>query len=278
MPAQDQRAKLVPYILGHSESEIRRLMLQSVVLRPVTGRLLREAGIAPGMRVLDLGCGTGDVAMLAADLMGSNGTVVGVDSSAEVLDVARERARIGGYSNVEYRQARVEDFQDPRSFDFAIGRYVLIHQAEPAAFIRSVASHVHPGGIIAFHEVGIFGECPMSPLIPVWSQAWNWIIAAFHSVMAHPDAAGRMTAHFEDAGLKSPKVFCEMPTDSGPDSLIYAWGALSVRSLLPQIEKIGAATAEEVDIDTLEDRLRETALAARSQLPGFLQYCGWVTR
>jgi ubiquinone/menaquinone biosynthesis C-methylase UbiE len=51
----------VEYILGHSPDELRRLMLQADVLRPITERLLKEAGLKPGMRVLDLGCGAGDV-------------------------------------------------------------------------------------------------------------------------------------------------------------------------------------------------------------------------
>ena len=54
------RANTIPeleYILGHSEREIRRLMRQAAILRPITERLLRSAGVRPGMRVLDLGCG-----------------------------------------------------------------------------------------------------------------------------------------------------------------------------------------------------------------------------
>ena len=132
----------VPYILGHSPAEVRRLMLQAAILKPITERLLREAGLTPGLRVLDLGCGCGDVAMLAAELVGPNGAVVGIDRSAEVLAVARERAQAAGHANIEFRESAAEDFVDQAPFDLAIGRYVLIHQGNPAAFIRSAASHV----------------------------------------------------------------------------------------------------------------------------------------
>lgn len=47
------------YILGHSNRELHRLMLQADNLRPITTRLLREIGLAGGMRVVDLGCGAG---------------------------------------------------------------------------------------------------------------------------------------------------------------------------------------------------------------------------
>src|SRR5438309_1192712 len=63
------------YVLGHSPSEIRRLVSQAAILRPITERLLRTAGVGRGMRVLDLGCGAGDVSMLAAELVGPSGSV-----------------------------------------------------------------------------------------------------------------------------------------------------------------------------------------------------------
>jgi ubiquinone/menaquinone biosynthesis C-methylase UbiE len=134
------------YILGHSRTEIQRLMLQATMLRPITERMLRSAGIGRGMRVLDLGCGTGDVSMLGAELVGTSGSVVGIDRSAQVIAVAKERARAAEFGQVIFKQAAADEFSDPELFDGVIGRYVLIHQPDPASFIRAAARLVRPGG------------------------------------------------------------------------------------------------------------------------------------
>jgi SAM-dependent methyltransferase len=61
------------YILGHSPAEIRRLINQAAIFGTTTERLLQSAGIERGMRVLDLGCGAGDVSILAGKLVGESG-------------------------------------------------------------------------------------------------------------------------------------------------------------------------------------------------------------
>lgn len=71
--------------------EIQRLMNQGAMLRPITERLLRNAGIDAGMRVLDLGCGAGDVSMLAPERVGPEGSIVGIDRNQERLNVAKSR-------------------------------------------------------------------------------------------------------------------------------------------------------------------------------------------
>jgi cyclopropane fatty-acyl-phospholipid synthase-like methyltransferase len=107
----------VAYILGHSPAEIGRLIFQAGVLKPITERLLREAGVAPGMRVLDLGCGTGDVALLVAELVGPNGAVVGIDRNGDVLTVAgdtwfrrRPSRRVRSASSLSFGRAKVESW------------------------------------------------------------------------------------------------------------------------------------------------------------------------
>jgi len=81
------------YLLGHSDQELVRLEVQARLLEPITRRFLLDAGVLPGMRVLDVGCGLGDVTFLCAALVGDAGQVIGVDRASSAIVAARERAR-----------------------------------------------------------------------------------------------------------------------------------------------------------------------------------------
>jgi tRNA A58 N-methylase Trm61 len=85
----------VQYAPGHSERELKRLTRQAEAFEPFTRRLLQRAGIESGMRVLDVGSGSGDVAFLASELVGSTGEVVGVDRAARAVEWASARAVAG---------------------------------------------------------------------------------------------------------------------------------------------------------------------------------------
>ena len=259
-------ASEIPYIFGHSDSELHRLMRQAAVLAPITRRLFNDAGLARDMRVLDVGCGTGDVSMLAADMVGSGGAVVGIDRSKDALAIARERARAAGHDNIEFREGSAEAFTTRVPFDFSIGRYVLVHQPHPASFIRAMAKNVRPGGVVAFHEPGVYDKRNQTvPQIALWSEVFDWIYTALQSVMTHPDAGARMVGHFHEAGLKrTPTLFCEIPIGGGAESPLLGWVVHTLRSLIPQLEKIGVATAQEIDIDTLEDRLRAATVGSQT--------------
>lgn len=77
---------------GHSDRELKRLGSQAQLVDPITRRFFQEAGIVSGMRVLDIGSGTGDVAFLAAELVGPAGEVVGTDRSSVAIAAAKARA------------------------------------------------------------------------------------------------------------------------------------------------------------------------------------------
>jgi 2-polyprenyl-3-methyl-5-hydroxy-6-metoxy-1,4-benzoquinol methylase len=111
------------YLLGHSEPEIKRLQCQADILEPITKRLFQGAAIVPGMRILDVGCGAGDVSFLAGRLMGNLGEVVGVDANPAVLDIARARAKSARIPNVEFIESPVDAFYDEKAFDAVVGRF-----------------------------------------------------------------------------------------------------------------------------------------------------------
>jgi ubiquinone/menaquinone biosynthesis C-methylase UbiE len=256
--------------------ELQRLMLQSQVLRPITERLLKDAGLAKGMRVLDLGCGPGDVSLLAAEIVGPMGSVVGIDRAPEAVATARERARRDGLRQIEYQVTSVEDFSPGERFDLVIGRYVLIHQTDPAAFISAAARHVRLGGTIAFHEISLHHRCHSLPLATVWDDMAQWLDIAFRAAAPSWDAAGRLVEHFLRAGLPYPVLFAEMPVGGGENSPLYAWMAATLRSLMPLLLGLGAVTEEDVAIDTLERRVRASVVAAKAQVDVPSQVCAWT--
>src|SRR5689334_19737027 len=96
---QDEKAE---YVLGHSELELQRLISRAAILRPLTERVLRQALLEEGMRVLDVGCGAGDVSFLIASIVGPVGSVVGIDRSATAIATARKRASEMGIANASF--------------------------------------------------------------------------------------------------------------------------------------------------------------------------------
>ena len=263
------------YILGHSPAEIGRLKAQADILRPITERLLISAGIGPGMRVLDIGCGAGDVAILAAGLVGPSGSVVGIDRNAQVLAVARERAQAAGLWHIAFEQASAEDFIDGRVFDVVIGRYVLMYQADPADMLRAAARLVKPGGAVAFHELGLRQECLSEPNVPLFELIDKLIRMAFSNALPNYDVGHRLIQVFGDAGLSQPQLFCETPIWGGAEAP-WGWLVDTLRSLLPQLHRMGVALKEALELDGLKNQLRDAIVAARSQVSGPAQICAWA--
>jgi len=268
--------KKLEYVFGHSQREIERLISQASIVRPVTERLLRNVKIGPGMHVLDLGCGAGDVTMLAAEFVGPTGLVVGIDRNPEVLTLAAERAHLAGLRQVTFEQASVESFSFQETFDLVVGRYILIHQADPIGFIRAAARLVSRGGCIAFHEVRLLQMFDSAPPVPLWQATGNFIQLAFQSALPHHDVSDRLIESFSEAGLPQPDLFCEIPVGGGMDSPLYGWAAETLQSFQPQLAKMGIVFGELVGIETLESRLRKAVVAARSQVVGPGHVCAWA--
>jgi ubiquinone/menaquinone biosynthesis C-methylase UbiE len=263
------------YILGHSPAEIQRLKVQAEILRPITERLLLSTGIGPVMRVLDIGCGAGDVAMLAAGLVGPSGSVVGIDRNPQVLAIARERAQAAGIRHIAFEETSVEDFVDGALFDLVIGRYILMYQSDPAALLRAAARHLKPCGSMAFHELRLRQKCHSVPNVPLFELIDKLIRMAFSSALPNYDAGDRLLQHFWDAGLPQPRLFCETPIWGGADAP-WGWLVDTLRSLSPQLHRMGVALKDTFEIEGLENQLRDAIVATRSQVSGPAQICAWA--
>ena len=81
---------------GHSARELDRLSLQARMYEAFTRQLFHEAGLLPGIRVLDVGCGSGDVALLASEFVGPTGEIVGIDRAASAIVILTLRKPLPG--------------------------------------------------------------------------------------------------------------------------------------------------------------------------------------
>jgi len=138
------------YVMGHDDRERRRLLLQASILNPLTEALFHRAGIASGMNVLDIGCGVGDVSLLAARLVGPHGRVTSVDIDPDALDTLKARASAAGMHHIECIQADIHAWKPGRRFDAVVGRHILIHSKDPLAVMRDCAALVHQRGLAVF--------------------------------------------------------------------------------------------------------------------------------
>jgi 2-polyprenyl-3-methyl-5-hydroxy-6-metoxy-1,4-benzoquinol methylase len=249
------------YLLGHADTEVRRLLLQARLYDDYTEHALRLAGLRPGMRVLDVGCGPGDVSFVAARLVGSEGTVLGIDAAADIIELARARAIEHGVTSVRFEQTTVGDLALDQPVDAVIGRLILMHLPDPVATLRQLAGLVRPGGVIAFSEFDMTGARGV-PDLPLWRAARDTIVGTFTGMGLDPTFAATLPTLFRRAGLRTPRLALGAPVGGADDTEVLAFVVEGLRSLLPATEKLGLLTDDFADPDALLPRLREEVAAA----------------
>jgi ubiquinone/menaquinone biosynthesis C-methylase UbiE len=252
------------YVLGHDDAELARLSRQAAILNRLTAPLLKEAGIGPGMRVCDVGCGAGDMTLLVADMVGPTGRVTGVDRSGDALATARTRARQAKHTNVGFVEGDLAgaalNFTEA-SFDAITGRAVLYVLKDPVSALSLLARYVRPGGLIIFHEFDFTLAGLAWPPSPLWQTIGNWWRELQHKAGLDSQMGLKLHSAFVQAGLPAPQLRHDIAMDGGPQSPFYYWIAATCRSILPGLATFEVATAETVSVETLEDRLRAEVVA-----------------
>ena len=229
------------YVLGHSPQELERLSTQARLYEPFTMQFFRDAGIKAGMRVLDVGCGSGDGSFLAARMVGLAGEVVGVDRAPAAVETATRRALELQLSNARFVEGDPGEMAFGEPFDAIVGRMVLMFCNAPPDTLCKFAGHVRPGGVIAFQEVDFTG-CRSLPTLPTFNQCVRWIADSLQRSGSDPYLGLKLYATFKTAGLPAPTLFVHAGIGAGPDHPLYSVVADLIRTLLPALEQSGLAT------------------------------------
>jgi ubiquinone/menaquinone biosynthesis C-methylase UbiE len=267
------------YVLGHTPNELDRLAVQAQLIEPITRGFFQDAGVAPGMRVLDVGSGAGDVTFLTAALVGPGGEVIGVDRSPTAVSAATDRAAAHSLENISFRVGDPAELTFGQPFDAAIGRYVLQFQTDPVTFLRGIAQHVRPGGSIVFHELDWSVGIRSLPPAPTFDRCCRWASETMRRSGVEIHMGLKLHATFVAAGLPAPTMRLEAMIGGGD----HAAAPLRIiaglaRTLLPEAERLGVSEADGTDPDTLFDAMYDEVRANGSVVVGNLQLGAWSRR
>lgn len=245
--------------------------------RDFTLQLLLDAGISTGMRVLDVGCGSGDVTFMVSNLVTDTGEVIGIDHDHNAVRIAQERkATSRQQAQPSFIQSGLLDLPESVGiFDVIVGRRVLMYQADTVATITELAKHLKPGGVMIFQE----HDTTMAPAsvdaFELHRKAQSWIQQMIALEGADLHIGFNLHSIMTNAGLhvESVRAECLVQTPDAP----YSLGNI-VKACLPRIIALGVATPEEIGIETLQQRLDDERHKSNSIYVGDVIFGAWARK
>ena len=218
-----------------------------------TARLLDDSGIAPGMRVLDVGSAFGVLTRELAVRVGPEGEVVGIDVDPARIEAARGEAAPEGAGRIEYALADLaSELPELGTFDAIVGRRVLMYISDPAAAIARLARLLTPGGIMAWHEHDRAGGPYSVRELPVHRELSRIIWDTVEREGGRAGTAMRLSHMLRELGLEIASMRSEAILVDGDGS---ATGQMT-RMMMPRAREEGVIGAN-FDEDALIAALAE---------------------
>lgn len=219
-----------------------------------TLRLLSDGGIVKGMRVLDVGCGTGDLCIMAAELVGNTGSVVGIDISETALLAAKKAVQEQKIATIDFLHADILGMPNCiGTFDAVIGRRVLMYQSNAVDSIAGLLPHLKTGGRMIFQESDSIASSLCDASLPLHARVQSWIWDTVAKEGGNVHIGMQLYSLMKRAGLSVSLLRSEAILHTYESGSDLGWVA---KAMLPRITNYGVASAEEMNVDTLEDRLK----------------------
>jgi ubiquinone/menaquinone biosynthesis C-methylase UbiE len=219
-----------------------------------TQRLLKDCGIEKGMRVLDVGCGSGDVSVMVSELVGDSGEVVGFDISENAVTAARNTVNDKQISTVKVIQADVNELPDNIGvFDAVIGRRVLMYLSDSTQSINRLLPYLKTKGKMIFQESDCMASSFHAGPMPLHAKVQSWIWDTVAKEGGNIHIGRQLYSLMKSAGLRIMLTRAEAILHTSESGSDFGWAA---KAMAPRMISQGVVTAEEMNADTLEDRLQ----------------------
>ncbi len=231
------------YIIRGGIEGRERLRILSRVMQPTSLALLRRAGIRPGMTCLDLGCGSGDLTLDLARMVGDTGRVVGTDIDEAKLAAAREQAAEHGLAKVEFRAADITATDLEPEFDLVHARFLLSHLSNPSAALTRIRQALRPGGVVVVEDVDFRGHFS-HPECPALLRYVELYTECARRRGADANIGPRLPALLEEAGFENVQMNVVHP--SGTTGEVKLLNPITMENIAATVLAEGLASPAEV--------------------------------
>jgi SAM-dependent methyltransferase len=225
MDGRDHPAGAASYSLKLSEQELRRYRMMAANAADNEAAEWSAAGILPGARIVDVGCGPGAVLQLLAERVGPEGQAVGVDADLSAISIAQQQIAGLPQARVQVGQADATGLE-PGSYDVVMCRHVLAHNGgREAAVVAHLASLAATGGCV--YLVDADGTAlRVTPSVPELQDLPERYME-FHRAEGNDPSVGlRLGDLLADVGLTVERYACRAPVlRVSPGMRPSAWAA-----------------------------------------------------
>jgi 2-polyprenyl-3-methyl-5-hydroxy-6-metoxy-1,4-benzoquinol methylase len=220
-----------------------------------SARFFGDIGITPGARVLDVGCGNGDLSRYVAGLAGPAGEIVAIDRSEQALAMARTIDADPGAAPIHYRAVDLSgDLPDLGRFDAIVGRRVLMYLPDAARTLERLAAMARPDAILAFQEHARAGLPAGLGDLTLHRQLYDWNWSTVAAEGGDVELALRLAELMQHLGLSVEAARAEAIL-LHPDQPSFV--PTLTHAMLPRIVERNIATVEQIDPDTLAQRIED---------------------
>lgn len=242
------------YIADVGVKEAERLALMHEIFSPGTENFLKKL-LRPRMKVLVVGCGSGEDTALIARMVGSEGQVMAIDISEAQVAVTQNKMKAAGLHNVTVKQKDIDKVVElDELFDLVFSRFVLIHLSDPIKALRTIYDVLKKGGRIACEEP-IISAAFCTPSKESFTKHIELLMKFSQTAGIHFDLGQNLKLLFEQSGLrKIEETLSQAVMKSREQKRIVPMSVLSCREAYIQHELASHKEIMEL-VQRLEDEI-----------------------
>ena len=191
------------YVIGVGKDDEERLSLLNELFGKTSKDLLLKSGLKPGMRVLEVGCGTGNMTKWIAKQVGDHGHVTAVEITSEQIQITKDNCSES--NNITFVESSLFDLKTSQKFDLIYSRFLIMHLQNPFEGLQHLTQLLKPNGILVSEEAtNSITAC--YPESPIFKKNRELVLALFKKKNLDFDIGEKLYSYFQKLQLQDIHV------------------------------------------------------------------------